>query len=144
MADIAGEKGMDIGVEPLPKDEIGSSLDEVFAVIERIDRPNVGINFDVNHLYPPEEIPSLIRRAGPLMMSVHISDQDGQERHWLPFEGTLDWREVIAALVDAAAIRDRWCTRLTSATPHPAGRHARKSLQTTNGLWRRDRRRSGP
>ncbi len=125
MADIAGEKGMDIGVEPLPKDEIGSSLDEVFAVIERIDRPNVGINFDVNHLYPPEEIPSLIGRAGPLMMSVHICDQDRQDGTG-PVEGTLDWREVIAALVDSqlygtAGVRDSRPRRRS-----PAGRTCAK------------------
>lgn len=100
IADIAGKHGISIAVEPLPKQEIGSKLDEVLEIVERINRSNVGVNFDVNHLYPPEEIPSMIRQAGSPILSVHISDQDGIERHWLPFEGTMDWREVLRALVD--------------------------------------------
>jgi sugar phosphate isomerase/epimerase len=100
-ADIAGVHGIKIGVEPLPKDEVGNSLEAVLEIIERIDRPNVGVNFDVNHLYPPERIPGLIRKAGSLIVSTHISDQDGVERHWLPFQGTLDWREVLSAFADA-------------------------------------------
>ncbi len=97
---LAGELGVAIAVEPLPKQEPGNSLDEVLEIVSMVDLPNVGINFDVNHLFPPEDVPSLIRRAGKLIRSVHISDQDGQERHWLPFEGTLDWTAVLGALVE--------------------------------------------
>lgn len=97
-ADLAGEAGIRLAVEPLPLSEIGNTLDEVFWILDRIDRPNVGINFDTNHLFPPEAIPDLIRRVGPRLLSVHISDQDGVERHWLPFEGTMDWRAVLTVL----------------------------------------------
>jgi len=100
VADFAGERGISLAIEPLPKDEIGSTLEELMDIIERIDRPNVGVNFDVNHLFPPEQIPSMIRQAGSRILSVHISDQDGIERHWLPFMGTMDWREVLRALVE--------------------------------------------
>jgi len=98
IADLAGENGLKIAVEPLPKGEIGNSLDDILRIVDRIGRPNVGINFDVNHLFPPEDIPDLIRRAGSLILSMHISDQDGVERHWLPFEGTMDWAAVLRAL----------------------------------------------
>lgn len=98
IADLAAQDGLKVAVEPLPKREIGNSLDEILRIVERIGRPNVGINFDVNHLFPPEDIPAMIRRAGSLILSVHISDQDGEERHWLPFEGTMPWAEVLAAL----------------------------------------------
>ena len=98
IADYAGECGVKIAVEPLPKNEPGNTLDEVLWIIERIDRPNVGVNFDVNHLYPPEDVPELIRKAGNLILNVHISDQDGQERHWLPFMGRIDWKSVLEAL----------------------------------------------
>lgn len=101
IVDYAGEKGLRVAIEPLPKGEVGNSLDAVLDIVERIDRPNVGVNFDVNHVFPPEAIPAMIRQAGERIFSVHISDQDGVERHWLPFKGTLDWAEVLAALVDA-------------------------------------------
>lgn len=100
VADLAGESGIRVAVEPLPKGEIGNTIDELIEVVDSIGRPNVGINFDVNHLFPAEQIPAMIRRAGSRLLSVHISDQDGRERHWLPFDGTMDWREALAALVD--------------------------------------------
>lgn len=100
IADFAGERGVRVAVEPLPKEEIGSRIDELLEVVDGIDRPNVGVNFDVNHLFPPEKIPSMIRQAGSRVLSVHISDQDGVERHWLPFRGTMDWAEVLRALVE--------------------------------------------
>ena len=100
IADKAGEDNIRVAVEPLPKQEAGNNLDEVLWMIEQIDRPNVGINFDVNHLFPPENIPNLIRKAGDRIFSVHISDQDGQERHWLPFKGTLNWQEILAAFIE--------------------------------------------
>jgi sugar phosphate isomerase/epimerase len=100
-AEVAGESGIKIGIEPLPKREIGNSLDEVLRLIEMIGLANVGVTFDTNHVFPPEEMPDLIREAGELIVNVHVSDQDGVERHWMPFAGNLDWPEVLAALVDA-------------------------------------------
>lgn len=100
VANFASERGVSLAVEPLPKQEPGNSLEEVLEIIEMAGRPNVGINFDVNHLFPAAAIPGLIRKAGDKILSVHISDQDDQERHWLPFLGKLDWTEVLAALVD--------------------------------------------
>jgi sugar phosphate isomerase/epimerase len=100
VADAAGERSIKVAVEPMPLSEIGNTIEEIFAVIEGINRPNVGINFDTNHLFPPEEIPDLIRQCGSLILSVHISDQDGQERHWMPFEGKIDWQQVLLALAE--------------------------------------------
>lgn len=101
VSDHAAGKDILIAVEPMPKHEVGNTIDEVIAIVERIDRPNVGINFDVNHLFPASAIPGLIRRAGELILSVHISDQDDRERHWLPFDGKIDWRDTLSALADA-------------------------------------------
>ena len=100
IADLAGEQGIRVAIEPLPKSEVGNSIGEVLEIIERVDRPNVGVNFDVNHLFPPEAIPGMIRQAGSRIVSVHVSDQDGTERHWLPFKGTLDWRDILKALAE--------------------------------------------
>ena len=101
IGDAAGEKGLKLAVEPMFRpNEIGHTLDELMGMIERVDRPNVGINFDVNHVFGAEDIPDLIRQAGSLIYNVHMCDQDGVERHWLPFEGTLDYNKVLAAIVE--------------------------------------------
>ena len=101
IAEFAGERNIQAAVEPLPNDEIGSSLEEVLDIIEKVNTPNVGVNFDTNHLFPASSIPALIRKARGLITSVHISDQDDVERHWLPFTGKLDWTDVLQALTDA-------------------------------------------
>lgn len=101
IADFAGERGIKLALEPLPKNEVGNTLDELLWIVENIGRQNVGINFDVNHLFPADAIPGLIRKAGEMILSVHISDQDDQERHWLPFTGKLNWKEVLKALADS-------------------------------------------
>lgn len=97
-AAVAAARGIVLGVEPLPKREIGNSLDEVLELVSIIDQPNVGITFDTNHVFPPHKVPELLRMAGNRVVNVHASDQDGSERHWLPFEGQLDWQAVIQAL----------------------------------------------
>jgi sugar phosphate isomerase/epimerase len=99
-ADYAADYGIKIAVEPLPNDETGSSLEEVLWIVDRVNKPNVGVNIDVNHLFPACAIPAMIRKAGKRLITCHISDQDDHERHWLPFEGKLDWREVVDAFVE--------------------------------------------
>lgn len=99
IADIAGEHNITLAVEPMPNDEIGCSMDEVLHIVEQVNSPVVGINFDTNHLYPATSIPSYIRMADGLIKSIHISDQEDAERHWLPFMGNLDWQAVLDALV---------------------------------------------
>lgn len=100
VADFAGERGIQIAMEPLPKSEVGCKLEDVLEIIDKAGRPNIGVNFDVNHQFPAEAIPGMIRQAGSKILSMHISDQDGVERHWLPFKGTLDWQEILKVLVE--------------------------------------------
>lgn len=100
VADYAAEYDIKIAVEPLPNDEVGCTLEEVLWILDEIDRPNAGVNFDVNHLFPAVAIPGMIKKAGKRIFSTHISDQDDHERHWLPFEGKLDWGAVLEAFIE--------------------------------------------
>ncbi len=98
-AEEAAKRGIIMAVEPLPKRvEIGNRLDEVMEIIDRIDAEHVGMNFDTNHLFPPSTIPGHIKTAGKMIKNVHISDDDGDERHWMPGAGDMDWKAVLDAL----------------------------------------------
>ncbi|MDH7602993.1 MAG: sugar phosphate isomerase/epimerase family protein [Armatimonadota bacterium] len=99
-SDVAAEHDIVLGLEPLPKREIGNSLDELLELLQLVHRPNVGVTFDTNHLFPPEDVPELLRRVGRQLVNIHISDQDGTERHWLPFDGKLDWRRLMDVLAE--------------------------------------------
>lgn len=101
IGELAGEKGLKLAVEPMFRpNEVCHNLDEILSAVSRVNLPNVGVNFDVNHVFGPDDIPDLIRQAGKLIYNIHMCDQDGVERHWLPFEGKLDYKKVLAAIVE--------------------------------------------
>ena len=48
------------------------------------------------------DLAQAVRDVGPRLMALHISDNDGsEERHWLPFEGVIDWPAFCSALKEA-------------------------------------------
>ena len=100
-AEYAATYDLMIGIEPLPPElDIGSSLEETARIVDLIGGGPVGINFDVNHLFPAKDIPNLIREAGSMIKSFHLSDQDDSERHWMPGKGKLDWKAIFDAMGD--------------------------------------------
>lgn len=101
IADMAAAERITIAVEPMPKLEVGNTVEELIRIIENTDRANVGVCLDTNHLFPASSLPGAIRKLGDRLISVHMSDHDGGgERHWLPFEGVIDWPLVIKALME--------------------------------------------
>jgi sugar phosphate isomerase/epimerase len=60
--------------------------------------PDLRVCFDPNHLFD-EEHTALLRAVGDRVAAVHFSDYDGlDERHWMPGEGVIDWREIVRTL----------------------------------------------
>lgn len=71
-------------------------------LIDHVQSPALGMNFDPSHLFPSGEIsdPSGVR-AGGRVFHAHFSDNDGQTNaHWRPGKGKIDWTAVMAALQD--------------------------------------------
>lgn len=101
VAEIAANNDIILAVEPMPNNEIGCKMDEIMYIIEQVNSPIVGINFDTNHLFPAVAVPEYIRKSGNNLRSIHISDQEDAERHWLPFAGNLNWKAVLQALADS-------------------------------------------
>lgn len=78
----------------------GATIEELHALIDAIDRPNVGICLDVGHAWvqgiPMDEA---VRQCGERLIATHIQDNDGtRDGHLAPTRGTIDWRPGIAAL----------------------------------------------
>lgn len=95
----AAESGIRLAVECLPRTCIGNRASEIETLVG--DNPGLGICCDVNHLF--KETPQqFIGLVGSSIITTHISDNDGiDEKHWLPGEGVIQWREVIDALAGA-------------------------------------------
>lgn len=97
LQDEADKYGAVICAEDLPRTCIGRNSYEIRELIK--DDPRLMVCFDTNHLLG-EYIREFIVNVGARIATVHISDYDFvNERHWLPGEGKIDWRELYDTLV---------------------------------------------
>ena len=93
---FAEETGVTIAVEDLPRTCLGRNSAEILDLISV--HPNLRVCFDTNHLLG-ENIEEFIKNVGDKIITTHVSDYDFiDERHWLPLEGKVDWKNLIASL----------------------------------------------
>lgn len=87
---------------------------ETVAAVERIGHPNVGVEYDVFHMFPTEgpEIVPIIRDALPRIGNIQFADVPGRHE---PGTGAIDFAALFKALDDMGY--DKW----TAAEYHPAG-----------------------
>ena len=96
LAEFAKTKNVTIAVEDLPRTCLGKNSAEIAELISVHD--NLKVCFDTNHLLSEPTI-DFIEKIGRDIITLHVSDYDFEdERHWLPGEGKIDWRELIAGL----------------------------------------------
>lgn len=85
-----------IAVEDLPRTCLGNCADELLVLTG--NGAYAKICFDVNHLLK-ESHRDFVTKAGPYIVTTHLSDYDRvNERHWMPGDGCIDWKELIALL----------------------------------------------
>jgi sugar phosphate isomerase/epimerase len=77
------------------------TIDDIEAVLNAVNAPNVGICLDTGHAnLNGVNNADFIRRAGPRLLALHVADNLGQhDDHLLPYgRGTICWSEVMEAL----------------------------------------------
>lgn len=90
--------GMRVALENLTPGNLLMSSGDLLEVIEAVGEDNIGICFDVNHLFA-ESHRDFIKKAGKHIITMHISDNDGiKERHFEPGDGVLDWHEIFSLM----------------------------------------------
>ncbi|MCL2745327.1 MAG: sugar phosphate isomerase/epimerase [Planctomycetaceae bacterium] len=106
LAAAAKAKGVIITVENLPRTCLGNTGKELVEIVDAVGSPKtVKICFDSNH--PLQEKPEdFVAAVGNRIATTHMSDYDTidgklDERHWLPYEGCINWKAVVAAMVKA-------------------------------------------
>ncbi|MCQ2471100.1 MAG: sugar phosphate isomerase/epimerase [Clostridia bacterium] len=96
LADFAKTFDAVICVEDLPRTCLGRNSDEILELISAHD--SLKVCLDTNHLLS-ENLSDFIKKVGDKIITTHISDYDFvDEKHWLPFEGKINWDEVVSAL----------------------------------------------
>lgn len=74
--------------------------EELLELIDAIDNPMVQICVDTGHAHMSGVgAPEIIRQVGSHLRATHIADNHGKsDEHFAPFNGTIDWPEVMKAL----------------------------------------------
>lgn len=86
---IADEADAELCIENLPRTCLGNTPEELLRIVDSV--PGTGICFDTNH-YTRGTVAHFINVTADRIRTVHISDYDFvYERHWLPYEGSIDW-----------------------------------------------------
>lgn len=104
LATTAAGLGVRLAVECLPRTCLGHTASELLSIVGHTDPAAIGVCIDVNHLNLREpDIRAAVHTLGPRLLTLHCSDNDGQdERHWLPGDprGVIDWSAFLAGLHD--------------------------------------------
>lgn len=92
------ERGIKIALENLTQVSSVQTSKELLKIIEAVGEDNLGICFDVNHLFK-ETHREFIKTAGKYILTMHTTDNDGElEKHWFPGDGVINWRELFELL----------------------------------------------
>ena len=99
IADYAKDRDITICLENIFGTSPTQDVDTLLWLIEKIDRPNVGICLDTGHLNIVEsgKQAEFICKAGKYLKALHLADNEGKiDQHLLPFScGSVNMIEVI-------------------------------------------------
>lgn len=81
-----------LALELLPRTCLGNTADELQELFVEIPVEQINFCLDTNHLANTHDLIPTVKQLGARIITLHISDYDGiDEKHWLPFEGVVDW-----------------------------------------------------
>lgn len=103
VAERAEEVGVDVLVEPEP-DLLIETSDEFLDLMERVDSPRVGCNFDAGHFFCVGEDPAeLVEKLEPHTRHYHLEDipADRTHEHTQLGDGGMDIEGFLTAVEDA-------------------------------------------
>ena len=94
-AEYVDSKGAFLAVEVLPRTNMGNTVEECMKLIAGTQAE---LCFDVNHLMQGTH-KEFMEQAGSHVKTLHLSDYEfGDEEHWVPGEGKIDWKELLELL----------------------------------------------
>jgi sugar phosphate isomerase/epimerase len=100
VAEHAEEEGVLLLIEPEPGLLI-ETADQFLELMEHIDSPAVGLNFDIGHFYCVGDEPApTVRRLAPYIRHFHLEDIAATRvhHHLIPGEGAIDFASIFQAI----------------------------------------------
>jgi sugar phosphate isomerase/epimerase len=106
LAKVAADYGVRIGIENMPAFWLAFCVDpkEAHAMIQAVNRENVGLTLDVGHanLLGAKAVEEFVTTLNDRIFLIHIHDNDGKrDQHRIIGEGTIDFHQLINLLVQA-------------------------------------------
>jgi len=100
-AEACAAAGVRMSVEPHPGRYLANH-DGALRLLEQVDHPAMGINFDPSHTFPIGDFPNIsVYRLNKHIIHLHVSDNDAVTNvHWRPGMGKIDWVAMFQALKD--------------------------------------------
>lgn len=96
LAEYAAQYDITVAVEDLPRTCLGNCIADIRQLISA--HPRLRVCFDTNHLLFEKNV-DFVKALGDKIVTLHVSDYDYlNERHWLPYEGKVNWGELVTAL----------------------------------------------
>lgn len=99
LSELAVHVGGVLAVEDLPRTCLGNSITEIQTLLTAHDALRACL--DTNHLLCDYNV-DFVKAIGSKIATLHVSDYDYRnERHWLPYEGKVDWIALVTELEKA-------------------------------------------
>jgi protein FrlC len=91
-----------LGIEPANKavTDLVNTAGDAKSIIQELGYPNLGVVIDTGHIHLSDETPEqAVRSLGPLLLQVHVNDNDGRrQQNLIPGEGTFGLEAFLAIL----------------------------------------------
>lgn len=92
VAAVASETGIIIALENLTPGYLGHTPEELFALLDGIDRNSIAICFDSGHANMSGHFEEFAEALLPFAVETHLHDNDGTgDQHRFPGGGSIDW-----------------------------------------------------
>ncbi|MCE5197616.1 MAG: sugar phosphate isomerase/epimerase family protein [Armatimonadota bacterium] len=92
MAAVARESGVTLALENLPPTYLGNCPEEIFALLDGIDRESIAVCFDSGHANLSGHFEEYAQALLPYAVTTHIHDNNGtDDQHRFPGEGIINW-----------------------------------------------------
>jgi sugar phosphate isomerase/epimerase len=126
--------GITIAVENLPRTCLGNCSEDILQLLQA--DPRLKACYDTNHLLTENAI-DFIRAVGEKIITVHVSDYDfHNEKHWLPYEGDINWVELVTALEEVGYTGPFMYE--VASEPRPMNRRTRPTIDRPRPLTLKD------
>jgi sugar phosphate isomerase/epimerase len=107
IARAAAAVGVRVGLEPIHRSirddwSLVTTIPETLDLLDEVGEPNLGLLFDVWHLWDTPNLLAHIRACAHRIVGVHVNDRREPTRSWkdrvLPGEGVIDLPAILGAL----------------------------------------------